>query len=451
MAVYLSSMLPPLVLDSNMTLSFDDLSLKCVVNGDQLSILIPLTTDTVVRILSDKENKGLKYKVASKKISNINGVLHLGKYKTLAIDHLPQFVDTNYVVRRFLINKDVKGIGYFFAPRSESNLFENKPSSLFLLEKEYLVFFMDSDFLIRFPYTLSKDRKTLQVNLKRKSAISPIGYMLNDATDSLSSLFHYNGFLYDDNLKSADVQENKEDFLRIVNREFRINQHTSPDSFDIIRGTVALYERLALKYSYDLLFNTDDNEIALAALNVFLDERYAAETRNIVENIKPLCVQAMLNNYILGKEDIIVDASDSPNFDQDSISFALGYANGVLLANSLSEGVDEFELIEGLQIGYRLALSGVDSPEVWSQVLTFIQTRPEAFKLGIKTGIQGVKQLCDWAYIAGSFYGCTGKPQGWSPKEMKLYLEKFSKVDSDVKQPIKIIRVPDNVKSVLGE
>lgn len=242
----------------------------------------------------------------------------------------------------------------------------------------------------------------------------------------------YYQYKNDSTLQSPTVKENKDEFLRIIKEAFEAND--SFDNYDSTNKSEESYVQIAHMFVHRLKDIYEDKNIVLAALSASFDESISDEMEQYYNNIKPIYVEELLKSCELDRDVPPFEIEYySPKFD--SISYALGYTDGSNLRASLSYHLDEYEFIEGLRIGHRIALGAninPDSCSICDQVLQNINSRPVSFTIGLTTGIEGAQKLSEITYIAGAFYGGTGKRPQWAPKEIRAYLTKNPKIERGV-------------------
>ncbi|MEE1082441.1 MAG: hypothetical protein UH850_01665 [Paludibacteraceae bacterium] len=239
----------------------------------------------------------------------------------------------------------------------------------------------------------------------------------------------YNQYKNDSILQSPIVKENKDEFTRIIKEDFETDKNLN--NYDSTKNT---YIQIAHRHLQIINNSDDEKEIVIAALTASFDESISHQMEHFAKEAKPIYVSGLIESCELERNVPFYEREyHSPKFD--SISYALGYRDGMNLRKSLSSyHIDEYEFVEGLRIGHRIAISGVDinCRGIWDQVLQLVNSRPASFTIGMTTGIEGAQKLCEVTYIAGAFYGETGKRPKWKIKEMEEYLIKNPKVERNV-------------------
>lgn len=344
-----------------------------------------------------------------------------------------------------------------------------------------LVYWVDSRYLyiaslsaeiaIILPYEISKDGKSLQIKLKKdknfiaKKRTELDALQMRTMEDSLLLMSNYERFKSDSLLNSTTIQQNKEDFLRIVNGEYRnrvygdsIELNLFPDSeivgevAEIAEDSSSLkdsyfitisedgelnkrkldsYKELALKYT-DGIVSTDSKEshrysrnrkrqhfcgdVIILALNNAFDEQKSSLMEQFVNETKQCFINNVLPKY------------DAVSTHADSVSFACGFFAGEkLAADSIYKlpGVykDCYEFLDGVSSGYEsnkndrrlgfLILMGYISSKA--------RNATNDFMIAMNCGVSGAEAKHEPAYVAGAYYGFSGAKCSWSRKDLEKY------------------------------
>lgn len=274
-------------IDSNSVLSFEEIiKMKCIEKGDCLMLRVPRCDDA--KVLNTESFKNImKYNKISQ--NTIEGLWNFGGTKLLFVSDYPPYntykgyetPDYDYLKK----GKESKNFGFMFILAPKHNTFNNRPC-VYRLEKDKIVIFLDSDTFLLLPYSISKDGKTLQLNLRKKGRekVSCFDLLNMSESDSLDFVDSYIAFKKDSTLHNEHVQRHKKEFLNFVNESSYTLLHSQTGQ--TINTNQEEYKKIGLKYATSLLNKEYKIQVSIAALNCALDEEKAKDAELFVNEVK---------------------------------------------------------------------------------------------------------------------------------------------------------------------
>ncbi|MBR6042630.1 MAG: hypothetical protein IKP37_08365 [Paludibacteraceae bacterium] len=442
-------------------------------DGEYLLLEVPRCSDNVQFNNGDK-----KIKFSTKKNNgSIEGLWDFGKYKFLITNKAPNGVDLSGLP----INGGKADIGYIFAV-SDANIADKRMDKmLYWTEPGYIcIRFIADNLVLKLPYQVSRDGKSLFIKLKKDKDYVPKKrtpfdkLYLNTLEDSMLLMDNYLHYKNNTKLQQPSIQQNKQDFLRIVNIAYHNKRNNDSVPLDLIPGHKILYSTIQLspkqveslsngnfqqidqsiddgykKYFVclnekgDTVTIQDDywnlavrigegfesanrgqdgkphhhSDICSTAFNYALDDQKQAEIEGFIEETKHCYLRSILSQF-----DVVAT-------NADSMAFARGFFAGVMALDSMTVK-DSYEFLDGVKIGYNAVKNNIGKIG-FLQVMSIVDCKPAdkvpIYMMGFEYGTKGAHEKLEAAYVAGAYYGYSGAKCSWTRKELEDYSAKSLK------------------------